>query len=45
MDNKGKLASAFLFYFFYKSKPFQNFKNDATFLFYNFDNEEGVFLE
>ena len=38
MDTKGKLASAFLFYLFYKSKPVQNFKNDATFLFYNFDN-------
>ena len=38
MDTKGKLASGFLFYLFYKSKQFQNFKNDTTFLFYNFNN-------
>ena len=38
MDTKGKLASGFLFYLFYKSKSFQNFKNDTTFLLYNFDN-------
>ena len=38
MDTKGKLASAFLFYLFYKSKGVQNFKNNATFLLYNFDN-------
>ena len=38
MDTKGKLASAFLFYLFYKSKGVQKFKNDATFLIYNFDN-------
>tara|TARA_B100000242_G_scaffold294327_1_gene276400 strand:- start:598 stop:2289 length:1692 start_codon:yes stop_codon:yes gene_type:complete len=38
MDTKGKLASAFLFYLFYKSKGVQKLKNDATFLLYNFDN-------
>ena len=38
MDTKGKVASAFLFYIFCKSKSVQTFKNNTTFLLYNFDN-------
>jgi sphinganine-1-phosphate aldolase len=38
MDTKGKVASGFLFYIFCKSKAVQTFKNNTTFLLYNFDN-------